>query len=125
MTKSFSRKIPKYFVAIGAAMKASKSEEISFAEIIQRAEHADPAKLSDTKHIAPSLLQTKKEYEAFCARHDRDKITQKGHQYSQRFRYSWGIDAGSTTTKAALIDEDKICCTPITWAMKGSLWRRP
>ena len=40
-------------------MKASKSEEISFAEIIQRAEHADPAKLSDTKHIALSL-QTKK-----------------------------------------------------------------
>ena len=39
-------------------------------------EHADPAKLSDTKHIAP-LFADEKEYEAFCARHDRDKIRRK------------------------------------------------
>ena len=36
----------KYFVAIGAAMKAAKSDEISFAEILQKAEHADPAQLN-------------------------------------------------------------------------------
>ena len=95
----------KYFVAIGAAMKASKSEEISFAEIIQRAEHADPAKLSDTKHIAP-LFADEKEYEAFCARHDRDKIRRKDISTASGPVFL-GIDAGSTTTKAALIDEDK------------------
>ena len=95
----------KYFVAIGAAMKASKSEEISFAEIIQRAEHADPAKLSDTKHIAP-LFVDEKEYEAFCARHDRDKIRRKDISTASGPVFL-GIDAGSTTTKAALIDEDK------------------
>lgn len=86
-------------------MKASKSEEISFAEIIQRAEHADPAKLSDTKHIAP-LFADEKEYEAFCARHDRDKIRRKDISTASGPVFL-GIDAGSTTTKAALIDEDK------------------
>lgn len=105
MTKSFFPENSKYFVAIGAAMKASKSEEISFAEIIQRAEHADPAKLSDTKHIAP-LFADEKEYEAFCARHDRDKIRRKDISTASGPVFL-GIDAGSTTTKAALIDEDK------------------
>ena len=94
-----------YFVAIGAAMKAGRSEEVSFADIIDRAEHADPAKLSDTKHIAP-LFADKEEYEAFRDRHAKDTIPKKALEQAHGPVYL-GIDAGSTTTKAALIDEDK------------------
>ena len=95
----------KYFVAIGAAMKAAKSDEISFAEILQKAEHADPAQLSDTKHIAP-LFADEKEYEAFRARHAKDTIPRKDISEAHGPVFL-GIDAGSTTTKAALIDQDK------------------
>ena len=51
----------KYFVAIGAAMNASKSEEISVCrESFTGAEHADPAKLSDTKHTGSALCRRRR-----------------------------------------------------------------
>ena len=88
-------------------MKASEDLKRSpLQKSLQRAE-AVPIRQSfrDTKHIAP-LFADEKEYEAFCARHDRDKIRRKDISTASGPVFL-GIDAGSTTTKAALIDEDK------------------
>ncbi len=95
----------KYFVAIGAAMNSSKYDEFSFGDIISRIEKADPAALSDTKHIDP-LFRNEAEYMEFRERHGKDTINRKDIKKAKG-RVFLGIDAGSTTTKAALIDDEK------------------
>ena len=95
----------KFFVAIGAAMNSSKYDELSFGDIISRIEKADPAALSDTKHIDP-LFRDEAEYMGFRERHGRDTINRKDIKKAKG-RVFLGIDAGSTTTKAALIDDEK------------------
>ncbi len=95
----------KYFVAIGAAMLSEKEESISVKELYDRIKNVDPTKLSDTKHMQP-LFKDDDDYAEFKRRHDADKIRRKDIKESKGNVYL-GIDAGSTTTKAALIDEDK------------------
>ena len=95
----------KYFVAIGAAINSAKYEEIEFKEIINRIEHADPSALSDTKHVDP-LFADSEDYRKFRDRHLQDKIKRKDIKKAKG-KVFLGIDAGSTTTKAALIDDEK------------------
>ncbi len=94
-----------YFVAIGAAINSEKYDEVQFADIIERIENADPSTLSDTKHTA-SLFKGEEEYEAFRRRHQQHTIKRKDIK-DARGRVFLGIDVGSTTAKAALIDENK------------------
>jgi len=95
----------KFFVAIGAAMNASKYDEMQFSDIIDRIENADAGELSDTKHVDP-LFKNKEEYNIFTERHQKDTIKRKDIKKAKG-KVFLGIDAGSTTTKAALIDADK------------------
>ena len=95
----------KYFVAIGAAMLAEKHEVRSISDLIDKINNLDPDEMSETKHIDP-LFKNQADYEKFKARHDKDKIKRKDLAKAKG-KLFLGIDAGSTTTKAALIDEDK------------------
>lgn len=95
----------KFFVAIGAALNSAKYEEMGFKDIIDRIEHADPSALSDTKHVDP-LFADAEDYKKFHERHLKDRIKRKDIRKAKG-RVFLGIDAGSTTTKAALIDDDK------------------
>ncbi len=95
----------KFFVALGAAFMAGKQEVLSLETLLKRMEGIDPTMMNDTQHIEP-LFSDEEDYQAFLARHDQDKIKRKdiGKAKGKLFL---GIDAGSTTTKAALIDDDK------------------
>lgn len=95
----------KYFVAIGAALNSVKYDEMKFSDIIARIQNADPGALSDTKHVEP-LFESAEEYKSFLDRHMKDKIKRKDIKKA-RGKVFLGIDAGSTTTKAALIDDEK------------------
>ncbi len=95
----------KYFVAIGAALLAEKNDTQQLEDIVNKINHADQRKLSETKHIEP-LFSSREEYYKFISRHDQNKIKRKEIKKA-RGKTFLGIDAGSTTTKAALIDEDK------------------
>ncbi|MBR2620465.1 MAG: 2-hydroxyglutaryl-CoA dehydratase, partial [Firmicutes bacterium] len=95
----------KYFVAIGAAMNSSKYDAVDFSEIISRIDNADPSALSDTKHVDPLFVDSD-DYKKFHERHKQDTIKRKDIKKAKG-KVFLGIDAGSTTTKAALIDEDK------------------
>ncbi|MBQ3520746.1 MAG: 2-hydroxyglutaryl-CoA dehydratase, partial [Firmicutes bacterium] len=95
----------KYFVAIGAAMNSSKYDAVDFSEIIFRIDNADPSALSDTKHVDPLFVDSD-DYKKFHERHKQDTIKRKDIKKAKG-KVFLGIDAGSTTTKAALIDEDK------------------
>ncbi len=95
----------KYFVAIGAAYMADGEPEISLGELLNRVNSAESQAGLSTKHVEP-LFANEAEYEAFRERHEKAKIRRReiGECKGPLFL---GIDAGSTTTKAALIDGDK------------------
>ena len=92
------------FVAIGAAIESMNESKILFKELVHRAE---VLKTSSNHEVArlKKLFQSKEELDAFNHRHAKsivetnDLSTYKGNCYL-------GIDAGSTTTKIALIDEE-------------------
>lgn len=94
----------KYFVAIGAAYLASDQPKVTVDSLVRKFDSLTPDMMSDTKRVAP-LFKDKEDYEKFKARHDKDRISRKNLS-DCRGRLYLGIDAGSTTTKAALIDED-------------------
>ncbi len=91
------------FAAMGAALCATDYEAKNFDEALTLLEDSRNAVTSlDT---APKLFASQQEYEDFCARHNAqhppeyDIATYEGDAYL-------GIDAGSTTTKLALIAPD-------------------
>ncbi len=95
----------KYFVAIGAAMLAVNRSEHWLSDIVRRIDCSSPAEMSDTKHVEP-LFRDRDEYLRFKARHDKAKIRRKPIEKVSGRTYL-GVDAGSTTTKATLIDDNK------------------
>ncbi|MDD6920063.1 MAG: acyl-CoA dehydratase activase-related protein [Eubacteriales bacterium] len=95
----------KYFVAIGAAYLAEDVDETPLSELIDRLNNVNLDSLNDTKHIEP-MFKTQADFDEFIERHNKEKITRKGIKDARGNVYL-GIDAGSTTTKAALIDDDK------------------
>jgi len=95
----------KYFVAIGAAMLAEKHEKHSLKELTNILETMDPDAMSETKHLKP-LFEDEADYARFTQRHNRAQVSKKDIRKARGKLYL-GIDAGSTTTKAALIDEDR------------------
>ena len=95
----------KYFVAIGAAMLTDQEKEIKLSSIVHSMKTADQTQLAETKHIEP-LFKSHDDYNTFLNRHNQDKIRRRDIKKAKGKTYL-GIDAGSTTTKATLIDSDK------------------
>ena len=92
------------FVAVGAAVYAgNNAQPMPFDEVLRRIDSASAQK--NTTNTLPPLFASKEEYAAFSARHaahcppsiDVDGYT--GDAYL-------GVDAGSTTTKLALVTPD-------------------
>ena len=94
-----------YFVAIGAALLAKESDQVALSDLIDKIEHADPSQMDGTKRMKP-LFESQQEYLEFKARHDKAKV-KRGDINGAKGPVFLGIDAGSTTTKAALINQDK------------------
>ena len=94
-----------YFVAIGSALLAKKEAPRPFTELYKNLNKIFAID-SHKQFTLPPLFKDKAEYEAFKARHEEAKVgrndikTYKGPAYL-------GIDAGSTTTKVVLIDDEK------------------
>ncbi len=95
----------KYFVAMGAAYLSEKYEPTSLADILHKLESANQSELSDTERIEP-LFKDQADYDEFKARHDKSKVVRKDFAKAKG-RLFLGIDAGSTTTKAIVMDDDK------------------
>lgn len=90
-----------YFVSLGASMSAV-SEEVSLSDLISRLENGH---LSGGYASLPPLFRDKAEYEAFALRHRGNSDHIKYISSPGRKTYL-GVDAGSTTIKAAVIDEN-------------------
>ena len=91
------------FAAIGAALCASDYDSMPFDKALKLLEESREA--TTTLNTAPQLFKSQEEYDEFCRRHNSshppvvDAAAYEGDAYL-------GIDAGSTTTKLALIAPD-------------------
>ena len=91
------------FAAMGAALCATDYEPILFEDALKKLEESvDTTTLVDTM---PPLFRDVGEYGAFCARHNAKRPPQTDIK-TYRGPAWLGIDAGSTTTKIALITAD-------------------
>lgn len=91
------------YVAIGAALNSKNNKEfIKLSEIIKLLKLCDKTR-DNIEHLEP-LFDNEEEYEAFIQRHNNNKIRRKNiaHAVGNCFL---GLDIGSTTSKAVLIDD--------------------
>ena len=95
----------KFFVAIGAAYLAGKKNPVNLDSLISKLENAAPDDISDTKYLRP-LFESEEELAEFRERHAKATVP-RGDLSKAEGAVFLGIDAGSTTTKAALINKDK------------------
>jgi len=92
------------FVAIGAALSASNQQPVRFKALLDRLDRNAGKVFTETSRL-PALFKNRQEYEAFKKRHDAHKVLRRKPEDAVG-KWFLGIDAGSTTTKIALIDED-------------------
>lgn len=92
------------FVAIGTAIESKKEKAITFEQLLKSVESLGNNNVSNSYTLEP-LFKDEQELQSFRERHynckakRRDITTYKGEAFL-------GIDAGSTTTKAILIDNE-------------------
>ena len=91
-------------VAKGAALDSIGSDEITTNELYEKIEHLKNSKDNTTKPLDP-LFKSEEDYQAFKERHEKDKVS-KNELSTYEGNCYLGIDAGSTTTKLVLIDNE-------------------
>ncbi len=90
-----------YYVAMGAALYSDRSFDL--AEVAGRMGlHGRTA----SYRSQPPLFRSREEYEAFKARHARARVPRRDFPADWTGRVHIGIDSGSTTVKAAVIDDE-------------------
>ncbi len=88
------------FAAMGSALESDDAEEREMDELISALKGG--VKVDFEIKRLDALFRSKEEYNAFCERHGR-AVVKKGDISSYSGPVYLGIDAGSTTTKLALI----------------------
>ena len=91
------------FAAMGAALKSGDETPLSIDELIERVERG--IKISFEMPRLPALFANEAEYAAFYSRHKK-AVVAKAPLADYTGECFLGIDAGSTTTKMALIGAD-------------------
>jgi len=92
------------FNAIGAALASEESEVLPLSELLDRAQQLIHVLEEETTRL-PALFSSQEDLDAFHRRHSGTAVKRRDLDSTSGPCYL-GIDAGSTTTKAALIDGD-------------------
>lgn len=93
-----------FYVAIGAAISAFELEEIN-SELIYKNLNLFLNSSNNSLNVLKPLFKDKEEYNDFKNRHNKNNIKRKDISKVSGNLFL-GIDAGSTTSKLVLIDED-------------------
>lgn len=93
-----------FFVALGAALSSREAEPVPFECFYERAPMIHDLSGEENTKIEP-LFANEEEYKEFAERHARHKV-RRVDLATYEGKAFLGIDAGSTTTKIALIDEE-------------------
>ncbi|MGN0658808.1 MAG: acyl-CoA dehydratase activase-related protein [Emergencia sp.] len=91
------------FAAAGAAVYGRRQEICSLPELMERLDKSEPAAAEN--HRLPRLFEDERDYERFVERQSRNRL-EKGDLRDYAGDCFLGIDAGSTTSKVALISEE-------------------
>ena len=91
------------FAAIGAAMNYEEGYSLGCDELYEKLSHG--IKMANEIARMEPLFASKEEYDAFSARHAKATV-KKSDLASYHGNVYLGIDAGSTTTKIAVVSED-------------------
>ena len=91
------------FAAIGSAMNAEEDYRITASDLFEQLDHG--IKMANEISRMDPLFVSYEDYEAFSARHAKATVKKKDIQSYHGICFL-GIDAGSTTTKLALIDTE-------------------
>ena len=91
------------FAAMGAALQAGDAGEVRLSELVQQLEQG--VRVSFEMPRLEPLFQNQEEYSAFCDRHSQ-AVVKKQPLGTYTGNCFLGIDAGSTTTKLALIGQE-------------------
>ncbi|PKM52380.1 MAG: 2-hydroxyglutaryl-CoA dehydratase [Firmicutes bacterium HGW-Firmicutes-7] len=92
------------FVALGAAIVSMAEEPIPFIDILKKAQVLKTASNNEVNRL-PKLFKDEQEYKTFVKRHEQNVVKTRALDTYIGGCYL-GIDAGSTTTKVALISEE-------------------
>jgi predicted CoA-substrate-specific enzyme activase len=92
------------FVAIGAALASRGTEEMTFSSLIDKLPALNQASSSEVQRLRPLFID-EDEFNEFKIRHEVHKAKRKSLEQYVGNCYL-GIDAGSTTTKAVVIDDE-------------------
>ena len=88
------------FAAVGAALSSGNAESVELSALIARLQKGVAVTFEMPR--LPALFESKDDYDAFRARHQQ-AVVEKGELSAYCGNCFLGIDAGSTTTKMALI----------------------
>ena len=91
------------FPAMGSAFLAKEDHSLLLEELLEKTSH--PMQMEFEVQRMEPLFASEEDYQSFCARHDHYQVQKKDLSTYQGKAFL-GIDAGSTTTKLALIGED-------------------
>jgi len=91
------------FAAQGTAVYSRRSERCSLSEIVQRVEALD--RVTSESHRLDPLFRDREDYDAFLERQNQYQV-HIGRLDHYKGNCYLGIDAGSTTTKLALVSEE-------------------
>ena len=91
------------FVATGAALAGETEKTVTFAQVIEALANLKDTQGSEVARLDP-LFATDEDYYAFKRRHDKE-VVPRGNLADYRGRVFIGLDAGSTTMKAAVVGE--------------------
>ena len=91
------------FAAIGSALNSKQDSSVLLTELRDRLRNSIQLAF-EVERMEP-LFPDAESYETFCKRHEAYKV-KKGELTSYKGKCFLGIDAGSTTTKTALVGED-------------------
>ncbi len=91
------------FAAIGAAMNCKEDVQVPIEELHTRLKNGIAMEF-EVKRLEP-LFADQASYDAFLARHSQHAV-EKGDLSTYKGNCFLGVDAGSTTTKVALVGED-------------------
>ncbi|WP_455542030.1 acyl-CoA dehydratase activase-related protein [Intestinibacter sp.] len=92
------------YIAMGASILAKNEPAVDLSDLINKTKEIEGVNLSNAEGLEP-LFRNEQEHNEFIDRHNKSKVTKKDLK-DVKGNCFLGIDAGSTTTKAALIDEN-------------------
>ncbi|MGL5381684.1 acyl-CoA dehydratase activase-related protein [Clostridium sp.] len=99
-----SPKNSQLFVAVGAAMLSEETSKVRFKTVVDKVKSIESIKENNDDRLDP-LFKDNDEYIEFKNRHNKSKV-KLGDLKNYKGNAFLGIDAGSTTTKVTLLDDE-------------------